>query len=86
MQYQLFLKATQLDVIIERLNDCVETLKSSKIKSRTQMQSHEKLVKQQEEIDQKIEQFRSMEPLRVCSIIFVLLSSSNIFSAFFGVI
>lgn len=69
MQYQLFLKATQLDVIIERLNDCVETLKSSKIKSRTQMQSHEKLVKQQEEIEQKIEQFRSMEPLRVCSII-----------------
>lgn len=71
MQYQLFLKATQLDVIIARLNDCVDTLKCSKIKFHSQTQSHEKLVQQQEDIEHKIEQFRSMEPLRVRPIIYL---------------
>lgn len=65
MQYKLFMKATQLDIIIERLNDCVVQLKQSRVKYEGQKQSHEALVKEQEDIERKVEQFQSMEPLRV---------------------
>lgn len=65
MQYKLFLKATQLDIIIERLNECISMLKQSKTKFDYHKQAHESLKKQQEEIERKKEQFQSMEPLRV---------------------
>lgn len=65
MQYQLFMKATQLDVITQRLDDCVQTIRSSKTKLHSQVQAHAALQKQQEVIDRKVEQFQSMEPLRV---------------------
>lgn len=65
MQYQLFMKATQLDVITQRLDECILIIRSSKVKLQSHMQSHAALQKQQDAIDCKVKQFQSMEPLRV---------------------
>lgn len=64
-RYELFLKATQMDVIIEKLNGCLQQIDISKAKFKLQQKQHYKLLEIQKKAQEKLNQFKSMEPLKV---------------------
>lgn len=83
-RYELFLKATQLDVIIEKLDACLQQVTIAKAKYKAQQRQHENYVEAQKKAHEKLNQFKSMEPLKVrnCFIflhsIFILIHSQSI--------
>lgn len=68
------MKATQLDVVIEKLNGCIQQLSNAKTKYDAQQKLQESLELTKRKAEQKLNQFRSMEPLKVN-----LLKYNNIF-------
>lgn len=64
-RYELFLKATQLDVIIEKLNDCLTQTNLARGAFKTQARQHQNNLEIQKKAHEKLNQFRSMEPLKV---------------------
>lgn len=66
-RYELFLKATQLDVIIEKLNGCLQQTNTAKVKYMTQKRQYMGLKEIQKKAHDKLNQFKSMEPLKVCT-------------------
>lgn len=66
-RYELFLKATQLDVIIEKLNGCLQQTNTAKVKYMTQKRQYMSLKEIQKKAHDKLNQFKSMEPLKVCT-------------------
>lgn len=65
-RYELFLKATQLDVIIEKLNACLQQTNAAKAKYMTQKRKYLNMQEIQKKAHDKLNQFKSMEPLKVC--------------------
>ncbi|XP_031633548.1 structural maintenance of chromosomes protein 6 [Contarinia nasturtii] len=63
-RYELFLKATQLDVTIEKLNGCLQQLQTAKGKYKLLLKTHENYEDIQKKAHTKLEQFKSMEPLK----------------------
>lgn len=64
-RYELFLKATQLDVIIEKLDGCLHQTNTAKIKYKAQQRQHDNYTEIQKKAHEKLKQFQSMEPLKV---------------------
>lgn len=77
-RYQLFLKATQLDVIIEKLDQATVQINVAKTKYKAQQRQHGILLDEQKKAQEKLNQFKSMEPLRVSAT-----HKKNIFHWFF---
>lgn len=63
-RYELFLKATQLDVIIEKLNGCLQIAQVSKAKFKDQQRKLRDAKEVQRKANEKLNQFKSMEPLK----------------------
>lgn len=59
------MKATQLDVIIEKLDGSLHQTNVARIKYKAQQRQHDNFVQMQKKAHEKLEQFRSMEPLKV---------------------
>lgn len=64
-RYELFLKATQLDIIIEKLDECTHAIEKGKAYYRSHQIACQALQEKKTEIDKKVSQFQSMEPLKV---------------------
>lgn len=64
-RYELFLKATQLDVIIEKLDGCLKQVDVAKNKFKSQQRQHVNYLEMQKKAHEKLNQFKSMEPLKV---------------------
>lgn len=69
-RYELFLKATQLDVIIEKLDASMQQVIFAKTEYKAQQKQHHNYLEIQKKAHEKLNQFRSMEPLKVCKSIF----------------
>ncbi|XP_055325596.1 structural maintenance of chromosomes protein 6 [Sitodiplosis mosellana] len=63
-RYELFLKATQLDVIIEKLDGCLQQVNTAKAKFKSQQRQHVNYLEAQKKAHEKLNQFKSMEPLK----------------------
>lgn len=74
-RYELFLKATQLDVIIEKLNSCLHQTTAAKAKYMAQKKQNNNLRDIQKKAHEKLNQFKSMEPLKVRMVLIWLLLS-----------
>lgn len=59
------MRATQMDIIIEKLNSCSEQIQKARDQLTIQAKLSEKLKKSQDEAEHKLKQFRSTEPLKV---------------------
>lgn len=72
-RYELFLKATQLDVIIEKLNASSQQVSIANAKCKAQQRQHANYVEAQKKAHEKLNQFKSMEPLKVsnCCIFYI---------------
>jgi chromosome segregation ATPase len=64
-RYQLFLKATQIDAIIEKLNDCNEHYTSAKHQLEYQKKGIDQLKKDLAAIEDKYMKMKSVETLKV---------------------
>lgn len=64
-RYELFLKATQLDIIIEKLDECQRDIEKARTSYRSHLKATQALEEKFTEIVKKVAQFQSMEPLKV---------------------
>lgn len=64
-RFELFYKATQLDVIIEKLDQATHQFSVAKTKFFAQRRLHANNVEEQKKAHEKLNQFQSMEPLKV---------------------
>lgn len=64
-RYELFLKATQFDIIIEKLQSCSEHMKSTKGSLAAQQEISKDLKKKYDEAAMQISRLNSVNPIRV---------------------
>lgn len=66
-RYELFLKATQMDVIIEKLNLCSDQIVKARAQLDLQVKLTEMLKNKRDDAQKKLEQFQSVASLKVIS-------------------
>lgn len=76
-RFELFLKATQMDVIIEKLNMCNEHILKAKSQMDMQSKLAESLKKKRDEALKKLERFQSVANLRVRNLNYCIVQFLN---------